>query len=82
MEELLKTYGLPGIALGVMAWLVKLVMADAKTDRDACTKERQAFLTSLAEHSIRDADALAALKETLADLKLAIERIAGRPPAE
>ena len=73
MEELLKAYGLPGAVIAVMGWLVKTVTADAQADRRACAEERQTFLRSLNEHSIRDAEALDSIKDALA-------RIAERLP--
>ena len=58
--------------MGVMAWLVKMVMGDAQKDRRECAEERRACLISLAEHSIRDADAFIGLKETLIEIKRAL----------
>lgn len=77
MEELLKSYGLPGAVVAVMAWLIKTVTTDAQADRRACADERRSFLQSLNEHSVRDAEALDSIKEALARIA---ERIT--PPRE
>ena len=65
LDNLLRSYGLPGAVVAVMGWLIKIVMKDAQDDRKTCAAERAAFLVSLNEHAVRDTEVLGQIRETL-----------------
>lgn len=76
LEALLKTYGLPGIAMGVLVWLVRQVVVDAKADRSACAEERRTFFEMLSVHAARDTESLERITRALDKI---VERLDRHP---